>query len=189
MTLCAGQAPEVSLAISAWATDLGVLEGKIVFPQISGNEFVAIGIPVGSQGEFPTTPELAATLAAQASGQLVQKVPRLFAVTPRDGLPQSARWEISLANQVRFVGSKSGARNASEVFVGSKDMYPLTAPRQWLPLVQQQPSFLVDVYPVPNNGESEADYRARSARPVQKLVVLKPGFFYQFEEASESSPK
>lgn len=53
VTLCAHGDPQVSLAVSAWATDLKIVNGKIVFPTVSGNEFVAIGIRPNHAGGFP----------------------------------------------------------------------------------------------------------------------------------------
>lgn len=189
ITLCADGRPEVSLAISAWATDLTIVDGRIVFPQSSGNEFVAIGIPVASQGEFPMSPESAVTLVARATGRKVGIVPRLFAVIPRDGLPQSARWQTVITPPAHYTGSKTGARTATDVFVGSRDIYPRTEPRQWLALPQQHASYLVDVYPVPNPGETEPAYRARSAHPDQKPVLLKQGYVFEYEEASAVAQK
>ena len=56
VTLCAEGTPQVSLAISAQATDLTIANGRIQFPFYYGNEFFSQGIPVGHQGEFPSTP-------------------------------------------------------------------------------------------------------------------------------------
>jgi len=131
------------------------------------------------------SPESAVTLVAQRGGSKVSAAPRLFAVAPRDGLPQNARWLTVLSPAGHYRGAKTGVRTASEVFAGSKQLYPYTEPRRWIALPEQHPSLTVDVYPTPNPGETSAAYQVRSAHPEQKTLLLKPGYVFEYEEASE----
>lgn len=59
VTLCDGGTPNLSVSVSAWATELRLEGGKIAFPPNSGAEFSAIGIPIGHVGEYPSSPERA----------------------------------------------------------------------------------------------------------------------------------
>jgi len=120
VTMCAqGVVPTVSVAVSAWATELTISNGSIQFPRASGGEFFGIGIPLGQVGEFPSSPEAAATFAAKESGMRVADVPELIMSANTDGPPQAARWHMKLDKQAKLLGKKSGALTVSDVFVGS----------------------------------------------------------------------
>jgi hypothetical protein len=120
VTMCApGDVPTVSVAVSAWATELSISNGKIKFPFVSGNEFFGIGIPLGQVGEFPGSPEAAATLVAKQSGRRVVQVPELIMAANTDGPPQAARWHLTLDSPANFHSARSGNLAVNEVFVGS----------------------------------------------------------------------
>ena len=161
LTFCDASAPILSVAVSAWATDLTFSNGKLRFPAISGNEIVGIGIPLGHQGEFPSAPEGVVQAAAVRFSSTVVSVPELVMGLPTDGPPQAARWHLKLASMVNMQRS-TGAFTTDEIFVGlamlgRSDLQTFVAARQ-------QPT-QVDVLwtPPPSIGESQAAYEARSA--------------------------
>ena len=159
-TLCdAGELPTVSVAVSAWSTDLTLANGRIVFPAQSGNDFFPMGIPVGSAGEFPASPETAASLAA-GNGRLVASVPELVMPVNTNGPPQGARWHVSLDGPANLRGVNLGAVSVSDVFVGA-----LHVTRQGLAQFVAQPTqpTSVDVLwrPLPNAGETVTAYHQR----------------------------
>jgi hypothetical protein len=116
VTMCArGGAPMLSIAISALATDLHVINGQLVGP--GGGQFKAIGIPA-SLSSVPITPESAVKIAAQAAGVSVTRVPELV-LPPSSYVPQLAKWRITLESPVSVRGIETGhARATSEVYVG-----------------------------------------------------------------------
>jgi hypothetical protein len=95
VTLCgAGGVAQVSLAVSALNTDIGIENGRIVFPRIHGNEFHWAPI-APDVGAAPLSPESAARAAFELSGRPVTAVPTLT-VPPRPFAPQLAMWRIEL---------------------------------------------------------------------------------------------
>ena len=116
LTYCdAGGAPSVSVAMSAWA-ELSIENGKLHFPRLSGTEIVAVGVPAGHVGEYPSAPEFAIQLAAKQTGRRVSQVPDLITPLPSDGPPQLARWRLAL-DEPATVQTASGQREIKEVFV------------------------------------------------------------------------
>lgn len=94
VTLCSREGvPQVSLAVAAYATDVRVVNGRIVLPNIHGNEFFPIGIPLGKT--LTISPEQAVEVAHGATGRRTAEVPQLVL----DGsfqVPQFARWRFRL---------------------------------------------------------------------------------------------
>ena len=115
VTLCDGQAPAVSLAVSAYATELTLANGEVRFPIPSiGEDFKWMGIPVGSPG-LPLPPEEAvATMFAQISRR-VAAAPVL--VIPGNSIPQLARWHLRLDSTASF-RTKNGIVREQDVYVG-----------------------------------------------------------------------
>lgn len=121
VTACSADgSPTVSIAVSAWATELTVANGRIYFPSYSGNEFFSLGIPAGHVGEFPSSPEAAVAVAGQHG--LVSAVPELVMPVNTSGPPQAASWHITLAAPALLHGLQSGAVSATELYVGLADV-------------------------------------------------------------------
>ncbi len=163
VTLCdASSSPSVSVAISAWATELELDNGRLRFPRFSGTEIVAVGVPVGHIGEYPLSPEVAAIRASQEAGRRVREVPELFTPLPSDGPPQLARWRLKL-DAPFHAGAKSGVREIDEVLVsqthggGSTLMTAAAALGQ--PAVVE-----LEWASSPVIGEPYAEYAARAQR-------------------------
>jgi hypothetical protein len=171
VTLCdqAGT-PTVSVAVSAWATDLTMEKGRLRFPRIGGAELVAIGIPVGHIGEYPSAPELAIEIAARQTGRRVSQLPELVTPPQIDGPPQLARWRLKLDGP-SALRTKTGVRTVNEVFVSPASVgkvglvtsiaasgQPATIDLDWAPL------------PVIGQRGTETAGHARASRVITKLT-------------------
>jgi hypothetical protein len=169
VTFCdEGGLPSVSIAVSAWVTEVTIEAGKLRFPRISGTEFVAVGVPVGHVGEYPMPPEMAVEMVAQQAGKRIARVPELVTPLPSDGPPMLARWRLTLEGPAT-VRTESGMRAANEVFVsptyvGGRDIATsVAAPAQ---------SAAIDLNwtPLPRVGEARAAYAARAVKQTTKLL-------------------
>jgi hypothetical protein len=89
----------VSLALSAYNTDVGIVDGKIRLTSFhQGGSFFTVGVPK-SMHELPISPERAACLAYVASGKRVASRPELH--MPASGIYQySSRWKVMLESPV-----------------------------------------------------------------------------------------
>ena len=189
VTLCAGGVPTVSLAVSAWATDLSIVEGKLRFPFFSGNEFFPVGIPVGHVGEFPSAPETAASTVASRSGRRITSVPELIMPYRESGIPQSARWRMSLESPSNAVASGSSDPLMNVRFAGvarsrSSDLQVSVA-------ASKQPEGVTLVWgPAPQQGELRASYRGRQRALVKRTTLgRRAGSPIAFENVSNSGGK
>ena len=114
VTLCEIGVPAVSVSVSAFATDIHVVNDKLVYPLDSGSEFWIIGIPPALQA-LPLPPEEAVRAAVAATGTPVNQVPVLVAPVLGDGVPQMARWRVSFERPVKARGVKSGREQTVSV--------------------------------------------------------------------------
>jgi hypothetical protein len=159
-TLCdMNSAPAVSVAVSAWATDLAIQNGRLMRPHFSGNEFFGVGIPAGHVGEYPASPETAAALAA-TGGSLVSSIPELIMPLNTRGAPQSARWHVRLNEPVSLQSVSSSAVTATELFIGpiSVDQPALVA---FVRAARQTPNVAVRWSPAPLPSEGGSKYFQR----------------------------
>lgn len=112
--------PVLSIAVSAYATDLRLLDGKIGFSGAYGAEFRTWVIPRSRANEPVMSPEQAVSVAFGAFGERVAEPPRLV----RRGyayVPQLGYWRIRLAGPVRVRESASGRESETEtVYVDAK---------------------------------------------------------------------
>jgi hypothetical protein len=119
VTFCGpGNVRQVSLAVSALATDLGIrADGLLAYPPESGGAFVhPLGIP---RREFhralPVEPERAVELVARLTGRRVAEPPRLITPGPHY-YPQTARWRLALDARARVpVATGAGGQAIREV--------------------------------------------------------------------------
>lgn len=163
--------PTLSVAVSALATELSITDGKLTFPRISGNEFFGIGIPVGHEGEFPSSPELAVQVTAQQTGAIVDSPPDLVMPVNTDGPPQAARWHMSLKTQVAFKAA-ADTITTKEVYVGLAGLGASVLRTSVATRVQPD---AVDVpwLPPPNIGELADAYVARMSGSHQVARILR----------------
>lgn len=118
ITLCDGALPQLSVSVSAWATELRIENGRLVYPLNSGAEFSAQGIPLGHVGEYPSSPERAAFSTAQQTGRRVTSVPQLVAGFNKLGNPERARWIWNLEGAVSVRTEKTSGLVSSQVLTG-----------------------------------------------------------------------
>lgn len=173
ITLCAKGVPQVSLAVSALATDLKIENGKIRFPFNFGNEFYTQGIPLGHQGEFPSAPEVAVVRTAEFSGRHASSVPELIMPATTEGLPQEARWHIKLDNSTD-VATNSGNRLADVLYSGLLvERLGKTTPIQYAAAPEQPTTVQFSYAPPPFYGEAQSAYLARLAASGDITVTAK----------------
>jgi len=168
VTLCAGSEPQVSVAISALATDMKIETGAIRFPAFHGNEFVAVGIPVGHSGEFPLSPEVAVVRAAKLTGLRVKSVPELIMPAITEGAPQEAKWQMVLEAPAQLRTSKRGNVETDRVFsavVVQRNGTPTSA--DYVANAEQPAGLEFQVPPILNLGESETSFEARYKAGIQ----------------------
>jgi hypothetical protein len=169
VTFCAGKIPSVSVAISAWANELKLDNGALRFPPISGNEFVAIGIPSGHNGEFPSAPEDAVAFVAGRYSRRIAAVPELVMPLNSVGLPQNARWRLRLERSVTV----RTTRALSE----TDELYVMSASTRVSTLVtaiassDQPSSIAIEWWKLPSAGEAAEAYLDRSAKSRTEALV------------------
>lgn len=160
ITLCEGTSPKVSVAVSAWATELTIENDRIVFPTNSGMEFYGHGIPLGHSGEYPVSPERAAVSIARETGRRVSSIPSLIADFRSRGHPGHARWggQLESSVAVRTLGGRSVP--ASEVYAG--EAIPVSANAiLFVPEAIQPDTALIESPPPLILGESRESYEER----------------------------
>jgi hypothetical protein len=114
--LCgATEGTQVSVAVSAFATDLRIEQGEIRFPNVFGNEFKIVGVPAGWDGAIPVSPERAIVMAGARSGRQVEAVPVLVGPDLRRAYPQAAAWRLSLG---RASGPANPQYGGDALYVG-----------------------------------------------------------------------
>jgi hypothetical protein len=168
VTMCSNTGtPELSVAVSAWATELRLENGVLHYPSEAGNEVFALGIPLGHVGEYPMAPEIAVTFAAREVGKRVSSPPQLVVPHGDDGPPQYARWHLGLEGpaMLLFEDGKTASRSAIYVARGIRDAVAHAAD-----LVQ--PSS-VGIWSVPAHkpGESAEEFALRY-RAESELISL-----------------
>jgi hypothetical protein len=173
VTLCESDGlPAVSLAVSALATELTVVDGQIRFPMVAGNEFFPVGIPMGSVGEFPASPEAAVALVAQQTGRRTTLVPELVMPVNTDGPPQAARWRLKLESAAQVRSAARGGLATSELFVGLRDVTS-HALVQYVAAASQDSEVQLRWSPAPKPGELARDYAVRMDAELATTAVLR----------------
>jgi len=116
--------PLLSLAISAYATALGIsTDGGLDFRSHEGGGLIPREIPKTMLYGLPMSPERAVEIAAKVSGARVAGVPELIAPGP-GWSPQTAHWRLPLERSVTLsVRDSSGKvhriNGVKEIFVGT----------------------------------------------------------------------
>jgi hypothetical protein len=139
VTLRDATGPVLSVAVSAYATDLRIENGRLILPPNHGSNFRVQAIRADDPVGIPVSPEHAARIASQRFAARVAKVPEL--VLPGEGfVPQYARWRLTLDRAVALQVGRTGRRfNSNAVYVGlrgevsvpsdsSQATAPLTSP-------------------------------------------------------------
>ena len=186
VTLCAGNDPQVSLAVSALATDLKIEKGKIVFPPIHGSEFFPAGIPVEHEGEFPMSPEAAAVRASKLSGVRVSSVPTLLMPSSAEGSPQEAKWTLALERSVRMRSASARVVETATIFAAAEiQKRGFAAAYDYLAAANQPPGETFQIPVMARVGESLEAYEARQRAepPITGNARRQEGRPLKFERA------
>lgn len=160
ITLCEGVTPKLSVAVSAWATELSIENNRIVFPTNAGMEFYGQGIPLGHSGEYPVSPERAAVSTARQTGRRLTSIPNLITGFNKGGHPGHARWEWQLEGNVAVRTLAGRSLSASKVYVG--EPIPVSANEiLFVPTATQPDTVLIESPPPLIFGESRESYEER----------------------------
>ena len=107
----------VTVTVSVYDTHLSIVDGQIVFPPVSGEEFYADGMRPGGY-ERPIGPEEAVIVAAKQTGARIDALP----ILARRGFQygnQSAKWKLLLDRAVPVQGIQTGTHySTNTVYVG-----------------------------------------------------------------------
>lgn len=109
--------PQLSVAVSAYSTDLRIENGEIRLPALGGEWFSVEGIPSVAGADFLEKPERLVQRLALHTGARVSEVPELIIPDRRDGFPNHARWRVTLERPVS--GRTISGRHATQVEVYS----------------------------------------------------------------------
>lgn len=102
---------EVSVAVAAYATDLRLENGDLVYPSHGGGFFSSLGIPVENREGLPGYPETAVASVVTKTGLRLSKTPRLVTL-PRTA-PHLSYWKLELERPARVRSLTTG--NTHEV--------------------------------------------------------------------------
>lgn len=92
ITLSQRGVPVISLAVSAKASDLRIVNDSLRLPVTYGNEFWII--PITRRLQLPLTPEAAAVIAHEATGLIVSEAPLLVIPERANFAPQYSMWRL-----------------------------------------------------------------------------------------------
>jgi len=107
--------PQVSVAVSAYATDLALENGRLIYPVEGGEFFFVAGIPIGQADGLPGQPESAIAWFAARTGIRISRVPHLV-MLPRTW-PQLAYWKLELERPAMLRSLRAGkTRSVSTVY-------------------------------------------------------------------------
>jgi hypothetical protein len=119
MTLGIGGTQELRMAVSVQITDYGIdSSGALIDPPLSGQEFLADGIPVDNSNAVLLSPEQAVAIAARRTGAKVRDVPRMT-LQGSDHSPNVALWRIALDGPVSLQRTDGSSVSTSTVYVGA----------------------------------------------------------------------
>jgi len=168
--------PVVALGISAYATELGISGGKLMYPENSGGEFRWVGIRPGDDNLLPVSPENAVRLAAGMANRRISAITRLVARRPGSGYPQLSQWQLTLDREadVRIPETATVARTR-ELFVsaeaGSKAKIRVASPQQPDAVdVEWRPRSDIEQNPVPPARTTRLARRAGIPVMFQEVV-------------------
>lgn len=116
VTLCGSRnQPQVSLAVSAYSTDLRVEDGSILMPNFGGEWFAAEGISKDVGTTFVEQPEELVRRTGASYDRRVTRTPELIAPMREDGFPNHPRWRLFLDKPVTARGKVTEHLNKTEV--------------------------------------------------------------------------
>ena len=169
--------PEVALAVSAYATDLKIENGMLVYPLLYGGEyFHPIGIPKNRRESLPGSPEAAAAEAAAVSGVRVASVPRLVTL-PRMA-PALSFWQFELEHSATLRG-RTSKRDTSTAKIYFTDDSRWGHRGRWISQIGGPTEFEY-TWPVPSEKAGVP------ATFLKGRVTARPGFSIRIEPVEEA---
>jgi hypothetical protein len=120
LTLGEDGVPKVSLAVSVYATDLLVAGGRIITPQLYGNEFRMVGIPADGAYGSPIPPEVAVKIASEATMARVV-APPVFVTKGVKWFPHFGHWRVELDRMVDVIPMGDGSPIRTKVVYVQRD--------------------------------------------------------------------
>src|SRR5437762_784438 len=186
LTFCgAGERPQVSLAVSAYATEMTIKSGRLVYPHVFAEEFEVLGIPATLAAGLPPSPERAVERAATVTGVRVAGVPELIAAPPGE-FPQSARWRLRLERPVDITARDENQTRhlitgVTEIFVSTThfatpDLVEIADP-------QQPASFAITYRLPPRLGSTRVEVQA--IRMQVETIFPRPDFPITYQAVEE----
>jgi hypothetical protein len=150
-------APAVTVAVSLYATNFAVTDGKLVSQPATGGEFRVFATPVHRTYENPVSPERATVEASRATGALVDEIPSLLLPDITYAF-QFARWHLVLDRELLVEVIATGRRAVvRSLYVGlsfptTTNQTALFTPAVAQPEVQGFPLFDGTEYPIRIRG-------------------------------------
>ena len=173
-TLCTPSGtPQLSLAVSAYATDLWIEEGRIRGPVVGGEWFSPEGIPLGADEEFILSPERAAERVATRAKRRIREVPRLLVPLRRQGFPNHPYWKLMLDSLVDVQPEQGGALKKRDVYIGRR---PTDRSNTLAIAAKDQPDELPISYPLKLNPETSRAPRQHGVVRVKRKADLPISF-------------
>ncbi len=100
---CDGSETAGFVGVSPYSTDVVIASGQLSWPPLGGAQFQSNGLPARFEEAVRYTPEAAALLAKQCTGQRIRKAPRLVLQYGQHGY--AGKWELVLeARATVYVG-------------------------------------------------------------------------------------
>jgi hypothetical protein len=110
--------PVLSVAVSAYDTDVTIVNDRVMLPPYHGGDFRVQAVRVSNGAGLPVSPEHAARIAAQSLGAAISKTPELL-LPNSNYVPQYARWRLELDRAVSVRGTRTGrVSSVQTVYVG-----------------------------------------------------------------------
>ena len=122
VALCnASGIPELSLGVSAYATDLTIKDGHIVLPVIGGEWFSPEGVPIGADNDFILSPERAVERMATKTNRKIREVPQLVVPLRPQGFPNHPRWKLLLDSKATVQTKPNNqVREEDQLYIGRR---------------------------------------------------------------------
>lgn len=127
LAFCDGSRPVLSVAVSAYASHIDVIGGKLQLPKVRGMDVYLSAVGADWDGAVPDSPERAVRRVAERTATRISEVPLLITPDPTQARPQAATWRLRTERPVRASGR---AASLSEVFVGASSGVAVGPTRQ-----------------------------------------------------------
>lgn len=149
---------QLSLAVSAYATDLRIDEGRIHGPTVGGEWFSPEGIPLGGGEDFILSPERAAERLATQAKRKIREVPRLLIPLRHEGFPNHPYWKLALDSPVDVQLDRGEVVKEGHLYIGRR---PTGRSNTLAIAAKDQPDDLPISYPlklIPNTPDAPRPY-------------------------------